>query len=195
MKAGVLLFAALVMCSATRPLAQTGVMRGSIGSHVQRPAQPSPPPSRPQGGRPPQAPPHPGIAPFRMSLDTGPGHGPARGRFARLPWFGFVYVDPYWWAPEGFDPSFPQAVAPGDNSRPTGGVQLDVDPRRALVYADGWLVGVVDTFSGYYHHLDLPAGLHLIEIVAPDYEPLAVELTITPGRTTTYRGSLNRARN
>jgi hypothetical protein len=120
---------------------------------------------------------------------------PGRGRFARLPWFGFVYLDPYWWAPEGFDPSFPPPIAPGNDSRPTGGLQLDVDPRRALVYADGWLVGIVDAFSGYYRHLDLPAGPHLIEIIAPDYEPLSVELTVTPGRTTTYRGSLNRARN
>ena len=190
MKAGILLSTALIVSSASRPLtAQTGVMSGSIGSQAQRPAQPS----RPQG-RPPQGPQQPGTAPFRMSLTARPNPAPARGRFARLPWFGFVYVDPYWWAPEGFDPSFPPAIAPGDASRPTGGLQLDVDPRRALVYADGWLVGIVDTFSGYYHHLDLPAGPHLIEIVAPDYEPLAVEITVTPGRTTTYRGSLNRAR-
>ena len=184
-----ILLAALVISGIALPLtAQTGG-RLSGDMHMQRPAQPS----RPQG-RPPQTPPQPGTTPFRMSWIARPNTAPAHGRFARLPWFGFVYVDPYWWAPEAFDPSFPPVIASGDNSRPTGGLQLDVDPRRALVYADGWLVGIVDTFSGYYNHLDLPAGPHLIEIVAPDYEPLAVEITVTPGRTTTYRGSLNRAR-
>jgi len=81
-----------------------------------------------------------------------------------------------------------------DDGRPRGGLQLDVDPRRALVYVDGWFVGIVDSFSGYYHHLDLAAGRHQIELVASDYEPLVVEVVVSPGRTTTYRGSLNRAR-
>ena len=109
-------------------------------------------------------------------------------------WFGLLFVDPYYWAPVGFDTPFPAAPPPlVDANRPTGGLQLDVDPRRALVYADGWPMGIVESFSGYYNHLDLPAGLHQIEIVAPDYEPLAVEVIVTPGRTTTYRGTLNRA--
>jgi len=72
-------------------------------------------------------------------------------------------------------------------------VQLDVEPRHALVYADGWCVGVVDDFSGYYHHLEIGAGLHDIEIVAPGYEPASIRLAVSPGRTTTYRASLNRA--
>ena len=175
----VALLAAALMSGVALPMTAQTAGRFSGELRSQRPAQPS----RPQG-RPPQAP-QTGASPFRMSLNTEPGHVPPRGRFARLPWFGFVYVDPYWWAPEGFDPSLPPPVAPGNDSRPTGGLQLDVDPRQGLVYADGWLLGIVDTFSGYYRHLDLPAGPHLIEIVAPDYEPLAVELTVTPGRTTT----------
>ena len=81
---------------------------------------------------------------------------------------------------------------PPNDSAPTGGLQLDVEPRRALVYVDGWLVGVVDQFSGYYQHLDLPARSHRIEFVAPDYDPLTVAVMVTPGRTTTYRGALNR---
>jgi len=73
-----------------------------------------------------------------------------------------------------------------------GGLQLDVEPRRARVYVDGWFVGVVDEFSGYYHHLDLAAGPHRIELIASDYDPLLVEVAVSPGGTTTYRGSLNR---
>jgi hypothetical protein len=99
----------------------------------------------------------------------------------RLPWFGLVLFDPSWWAP------------PFDEGRPAGGLQIDVDPRRALVYADGWFVGIVENFSGYYNHLNLPAGPHQIELEAPEYEPLQVGVVVTPGRTTTYRGSLNRA--
>jgi hypothetical protein len=73
-----------------------------------------------------------------------------------------------------------------------GGLQLDVEPRRALVYVDGWFVGVVDQFSGYYHHLELTPSSHRIELVAPGYDPLIVGVIVTPGQTTTYRGALNR---
>jgi len=76
---------------------------------------------------------------------------------------------------------------------PAGGLQLDVEPRRAVVYVDGWYAGVVDAFSGYYRHLEIGADWHTLEIVAPDYEPLVVDVMISPNRTTTYRSSLNRA--
>jgi hypothetical protein len=103
-----------------------------------------------------------------------------------------VLLDPYWWAPDSVDQPFLSPALPPSDSGPTGGLQLDIEPRRALVYVDGWFVGVVDQFSGYYHHLDLPARSYRIELVAPDYDPLTVAVMVTPGRTTTYRGALNR---
>ena len=113
----------------------------------------------------------------------------------RLPWFGLVVFDSYWLGPGSVGAtSFPPAASTAEEGRPTGGLQLDVDPRRALVYVDGRPVGVVESFSGYYRHLDLAAGAHQIELVAVDYEPLVIEVVVSPGRTTTYRGSLNRAR-
>lgn len=74
-----------------------------------------------------------------------------------------------------------------------GGVQLDVQPWRAQVYVDGTYVGVVRDFTGYYHHLEISAGPHVIAIVAPDYEPLIVDVLVSPGHVTTYRGTLNLA--
>jgi PEGA domain len=76
---------------------------------------------------------------------------------------------------------------------PTGGVQLDVDPRGAQVYVDGKLVGLIREFSGYYKHLEIAAGPHLVTIIAPDYEPLIVPVLVSPGRTMTFRGTLTRA--
>jgi hypothetical protein len=84
-------------------------------------------------------------------------------------------------------------LVPPPEGGPTGGLQLDVDPRRAQVYVDGAYVGLVEAFSGYFQHLDIVAGPHFIEILAPDYEPLIIEVTVSPGRTTTYRGALTRA--
>jgi len=80
----------------------------------------------------------------------------------------------------------PSGVAPG-------GVQLDVQPWRAQVYVDGAYVGLVDDFKGYYRHLEISAGPHVIVIVMPDYEPLIVDTLVSPGQVTTYRGTLNLA--
>jgi len=108
--------------------------------------------------------------------------------------FGIVTFDRMWlWTPTVVGGAFDDPRASTLEQGLSGGLQLDIEPRRALVYVDGWYVGVVDQFSGYYRHLDLAAGPHTIEILAIDYEPLAFDIAISPGRTTTYRGSLPRA--
>ncbi len=81
--------------------------------------------------------------------------------------------------------------APGE--APEGGLQLDVEPRRAAVYVDGVYAGTVDDFSGYYRHLSLTSGPHRIVILERGFEPLSINVVISPGRTATYRGTLMRA--
>ena len=82
--------------------------------------------------------------------------------------------------------ALPSGAAPG-------GVQLDVQPWRAQVYVDGTYVGVVLDFTGYYHHLEVSAGPHVIAIVAPDYDPLVLDVFVSPGRVTTYHDTLSPA--
>jgi len=107
----------------------------------------------------------------------------------------FGYVPIWWW--NGVMPAQslagPAVPIPPPEGAPIGGVQLDIEPRRAQVYVDGAFVGVVGDFSGYYQHLDLVAGQHLVMIIAPDYEPLIIEVMVSPGRLTTHRGTLTRA--
>ncbi len=116
-------------------------------------------------------------------------HRPLRFRSSFL---GIIVVDPYWWLyPDVHD----EFVRPTSAAGPSlsGGIQLDVEPRRALVYVDGVLAGTVDQFKGYYQHLETSAGFHVIDFLAPDYEPLTVGVTVVPNKTTTYRAFLNRA--
>ncbi len=97
------------------------------------------------------------------------------------------FGDEFYGVASGTGPAF----APGE--APEGGLQLAVEPRRAAVYVDGVQVGTVDDFDGYYHHLSLTSGPHRIVILLDGYEPLSIDTVITPGRTSTYRGSLMRA--
>jgi hypothetical protein len=78
---------------------------------------------------------------------------------------------------------------------PTGGVQLDVQPWRASVYVDGVHAGRVDDFKGYYQNLQVGAGPHQIMIIEPGYQPLVINAIVVPGRTSTYRGTLNQLPN
>jgi len=123
-----------------------------------------------------------------------PSSNAQQGRFpiyAGLAW-GSLGFDAFWpWYTLPLSGTYQRALPPREGT-PVGGLQLDVDPRRAQVYVDGLYVGLVDEFSGYYHHLDLPAGLHLIEIFEPGFQPLIFEIVVPPGRTTTYRGALTR---
>ena len=85
------------------------------------------------------------------------------------------------------------ATVRSPQSRPNGGVQLDLEPRRAQVFVDGVYTGLVDDFTGYYQHLTLPAGRHGIEVFTPGYLPMIFEVMVVPDRTITYRRSLEEA--
>jgi hypothetical protein len=109
-------------------------------------------------------------------------------------WFGAFYS--FWYPSWFYEFPLQSFVPPGEAGpafsagAPTGGLQLDVEPRRAQVYVDGTYAGVVDDFAGYYRHLDLPAGPHRIDIVLDRYQPQTIGVVVSPGRTTTYRGTL-----
>jgi hypothetical protein len=114
-----------------------------------------------------------------------PSAGPRSPDAPRLPF-------PVWWnwgvvvLPETVTLEQPPL---GPNA-PTGGVQLDIQPWSAEVYVDGASVGRVEQFRGYYQHLTLPAGPHVIAVVAPGRDPLIFAVTVVPGRIVTQRASL-----
>jgi hypothetical protein len=108
-------------------------------------------------------------------------------------WFGYWNFYPDWveeWTlADVVAAQVPLPRAP--DGVPIGGLQLDVEPRRTQVYVDGFFAGVVGDFSGYYKHLDLPAGPHRIDLVETGYQPQTIGVVIAPGQTTTFRSTLS----
>jgi len=183
---------ALALIAAFGSSTRLSAQGGSIGT---RP--PATTAARPGGTRP--APGQNG-APVRRPVGTITTLPALRGGYAhrtciiRSPILGFFAFDPYWWvAPDAIDPNMPMPPPPPPGPRLMGGLQLDVEPRRALVYLDGVLIGTVDQFKGYFQHLETTAGYHIVEFISPDYDPLVTEVTVAPNKTTTYRASMSRA--
>jgi hypothetical protein len=71
-----------------------------------------------------------------------------------------------------------------------GGIRLQVKPKEAEVFADGYYVGTVDDFDGMSQRLALDAGHHKIEIRAPGLEPFVLDVNILREQTIKYKGDL-----
>ncbi len=139
-------------------------------------------------------PPRDVVRPVPLSPAEFLAQGPSRlGPFSFWPWGAWLPIPLY--AGYGVYTGYPalDVYEPPLEGAPVGGVQLDIDPRRAQVFVDGIYAGLVEDFSGYFHHLELPAGPHDISIVASGYEPLSVHLLVSPGATLTQRATLTRA--
>jgi len=114
-------------------------------------------------------------------------------RYVAPYYYGYRYYDPYYsgnfywsnyaWQPQSYyvGPSWDTGL---------GKLRLDIEQRDAEVYIDGYYAGVVDDFDGVLQGLRLEPKQYAVEIALPGYAPLQFDVQITPGRTTTYRGSL-----
>jgi hypothetical protein len=78
----------------------------------------------------------------------------------------------------------------GSYGYPTGELRIDVEPKQAQVFVDGYYAGLVDDFDGIFQSLRLEDGEYQVEIVQPGFEPLAFDVRILPGEKVTYRGFL-----
>ena len=110
---------------------------------------------------------------------------------------GYFYYDPYFWGPSYggyYDPYYYGGGGGGGGyyggGYAEGELRLEVKPRDAEVYVDGYYAGRVDDFDGVFQSLKIQEGAHAIRIVAPGFEPLDFNINIYPGRKISYRGEL-----
>ncbi len=107
---------------------------------------------------------------------------------------GFYMWDPYyygWGRPFGYDYGYYGGYAGRYDD--TGAVRVQVKPRDAQVFVDGYYVGVVDEFDGTFQRLRLDTGPHRIEIRKDGFETLRFDVRVTFDHTITLRGELKPA--
>jgi len=85
-------------------------------------------------------------------------------------------------------PGGPVIIGPGSSYY--GGVSLEISPSDAEVFVDGEYAGLVQDFDGTQRPLTLTAGSHRLDVRAPGYEPLAMNVNVNPGEVVPFRGDL-----
>ncbi len=77
-------------------------------------------------------------------------------------------------------------------AQPESHLRIDVTPKEASVYVDGYFAGRVEEFDGRFQRLHVPPGEHEIVIWLEGYHPLRRQLYLSTNATRTIEGSLER---
>lgn len=123
------------------------------------------------GGPPPGGPPHGGGGHGAVYVGVG-GYWGWGGPFYSpyyWPWWGYPY---FGWGPSWYY---------GATYDPTSGVRLQVTPKQAEVFVDGYLAGTVDDFDGTFQRLRLVPGEHELVIYLDGYRTVRQKLLLTAG--------------
>jgi hypothetical protein len=68
--------------------------------------------------------------------------------------------------------------------------RIEVTPKEAKVYVDGYYAGIVDDFDGWAQRLDVPPGEHEVEIYQEGYHTKRERVLFRPGKTVNIKGEL-----
>jgi hypothetical protein len=100
------------------------------------------------------------------------------------PYF-YRYYDPFyyghWWYPS--PPFGPSRAYYGGAYYDRSAVRLQVAPRDAEVFVDGYLAGRVDDFDGVFQRLQLPPGDHEIVLYLNGYRTVRQQVYLAPDST------------
>jgi len=108
------------------------------------------------------------------------------------PFYGAPYFyNPFWWGYGGFYGGFYgyPYFAYGPYPYPSAGygfwdassdLRVQVTPRTAEVYVDGYLVGTVDDFDGTFQRVHMPLGEHEVSVYLPGYRTISQRMLFRP---------------
>jgi len=128
---------------------------------------------------------------------------PASAQFRRGPVNRVVVVggfyDPFFYSPFWYDPWY---AAPyqwgwyppyrGAYLAPEASVKLDVKPKQAEVYVDGYYAGIVDDFDGAFQRLHVAPGEHEIELYLDGYRAVKQHVFLTADNTFKVKYSMEK---
>jgi len=136
------------------------------------------------------------------------GYYPYYGYRGYYPWYGYggyyggYYPGSYWgvgaYVGPGYYGTWPYAAdgyssdAGYASDSGGAGLKIEVEPKSAEVYVDGYLAGIVDQFDGMFDRLPLDPGEHEVTIYQDGYRSIRQRLNLSPGSTYRVKGKLAR---
>ena len=127
----------------------------------------------------------------------GVGRGPARVIVSGGVRYGYplyaspyYFYDPFW---SGFyDYQFRRypPYPPYGYYDQSADLRIQVTPKQAEVYIDGYLVGTVDDFDGAFQRLHVPLGEHEVTIYAQGYRNITQRMLFRPFETYTINDTM-----
>lgn len=127
------------------------------------------------------------VRPARASVVVGfgLGFGPYYGGLWSPFWYNPFY---YGWYP--IYPAYPQFGYGYGYSGYWSAARIEIKPKNAQVYLDGYYVGVVDQFDGVFQRLDVQAGEHDLEVYEPGFHTYRQHVLFRPGQTIHLKGTM-----
>jgi PEGA domain len=127
----------------------------------------------------------------------GPVHPPAGGYYGgyyRYPYYGYRYYGyPYWYGWYGYPyfyagwgwpyGPYPYYYGYGGAYDSSASLRLDVTPKEAEVYIDGYLAGSVDDFDGTFQRLRVQRGAHELTLYRDGFKTVHQSLHLSSGST------------
>jgi hypothetical protein len=120
--------------------------------------------------------PRPGVPHFSAGFYYGPWYGP----YFYSPWF----YSSFWWYPPYAYPYYYGSF--GAN------LKIQVQPKSAEVYVDGYLAGIVDQFDGMFHDLLVEPGTREVTIYQDGYKSIVQRLYLSAGNSYKIKGTMEK---
>ncbi len=79
---------------------------------------------------------------------------------------------------------------PGRGYDRGGSVRLQVSPREAEVFVDGYFAGTVDDFDGVFQRLNIEPGEHEVLVYLSGYKPFSQRFYLQPGKSFNVRHTM-----
>jgi hypothetical protein len=100
----------------------------------------------------------------------------------------YYFYDPFWYG-GWYGYPYPAAYPVYDNS---SSLRIQVEPRQAEVYVDGYFAGTVDDFDGFFQRLHVSPGQHQLELYLDGYRTVKQQIYLQPGTTFKVRYTMQR---
>ena len=105
-------------------------------------------------------------------------HGPSAVRRGSVVFVGGYFYDSFWGPYPWWTPPFDAYAYYPAYYDSRAALRIEVKPKKAAVYVDGYYAGVVDDFNGFFQRLHVPLGHHELTLYLENYRTVRQHVSV-----------------